>query len=621
MKFKRLKPYKASSPFDTIHVIRGILKDVNIFTTEDHYFHTDLNFCSTRLKISNPELSDLNFGTNGKALTQDFSLASAYGEFMERLQNDVILDIVRKYATKYFCDAHPQFKHFNDLLKKENLVLDYKYAPDEERKIYSQLDNHQKEIIQEILSGVKINIPEDKFTNRIFSWLPFYDFKTNKTKKLPIDLIQILAGSNGMCAGNTKEEALVQGICEVFERYAIKKILEENITPPTIPNEFFQDTSVLNRLLELKEKYNYSFYIKDCSLEMGLPVIGLLLIDKTNNKYHFHLGSDPSPITALERCLTETYQGSINHKKLTFKDLNITKDPFNGDEATRYKEFKKIFIDSTGKWPNHIFLKEATYKFNENNFIQGKSDKEDLLLLTKKITNLGYDLYIRDVSYLNFPSFFVYIPKISEYLVDENNILKFLSDNFPIPFKNHIKTLSDNELVKFANNLENLDISFDYKLFMCSNHDDNDINKDILASMLYYKAKDYKNAYKNLEVFISKINEDEIKDHTYYFCARDYIFWKYNNKTNEEIINNLSIIYNTELIKDVYNDLKEEQNIFQYYELPNCFNCDKCEIINNCKFFEVLKIVKQLQTKHQDNIIDQLNLKDVFSFEKNQTKF
>jgi len=31
-----------------------------------------------------------NFGTNGKATTKSYALASAYGEFMERIQNALV---------------------------------------------------------------------------------------------------------------------------------------------------------------------------------------------------------------------------------------------------------------------------------------------------------------------------------------------------------------------------------------------------------------------------------------------------------------------------------------------------------------------------------------------------
>ncbi len=49
--------------------------------------------------------------------------------------------------------------------------------------------------------------------------------------------------------------------------------------------------------------------MKDCSLGLGFPVIGTVVIFKDKNKYAFKFGSDPDMAIALERCLTEFFQG------------------------------------------------------------------------------------------------------------------------------------------------------------------------------------------------------------------------------------------------------------------------------------------------------------------------
>ena len=95
----------------------------------------------------------------------------------------------------------------------------------------------------------------------------------------------------------------------------------------------------------------------DCSCGMGIPAMGVLIKNKENTKYQFHIGVDPSPITALERCLTELFQGRT---AILFKDFNlkslIEKDSpnqllyiFDGEkyyniEVLNYNE-KNIFYD------------------------------------------------------------------------------------------------------------------------------------------------------------------------------------------------------------------------------------------------------------------------------------
>lgn len=46
---------------------------------------------------------------------------------------------------------------------------------------------------------------------------------------VPHVLADIYYGSNGMAAGNTMEETMVQGLCEIFERYAMRLVIGDLI--------------------------------------------------------------------------------------------------------------------------------------------------------------------------------------------------------------------------------------------------------------------------------------------------------------------------------------------------------------------------------------------------------
>ena len=91
MKLERIKPYKAKKPEDTISLVRNILHNkLGILTKESNYIG-ESNFYSCRINIANFSLDELNIGTNGKGMNPEYSLASAYGEFMERLQNQMLI--------------------------------------------------------------------------------------------------------------------------------------------------------------------------------------------------------------------------------------------------------------------------------------------------------------------------------------------------------------------------------------------------------------------------------------------------------------------------------------------------------------------------------------------------
>ena len=50
-------------------------------------------------------------------------------------------------------------------------------------------------------------------------------------------------GSNGMSAGNTKEEALVEGISELIERYVQQEVILKNLRLPDFPTSYIKNYS------------------------------------------------------------------------------------------------------------------------------------------------------------------------------------------------------------------------------------------------------------------------------------------------------------------------------------------------------------------------------------------
>ena len=74
---------KDCTPRETIEKIKKILNSFSIKVIEKRMININNSFYSVRV-----ELRDFpGIGTNGKGITRDYALASAYGEFMERLQS------------------------------------------------------------------------------------------------------------------------------------------------------------------------------------------------------------------------------------------------------------------------------------------------------------------------------------------------------------------------------------------------------------------------------------------------------------------------------------------------------------------------------------------------------
>lgn len=609
MKLKRLKQYKAQEPYYTIQQIRKILYENNIFTTEKHVSnHNYFNSC--RVNIENENLSIYKIGTNGKGMNSLYSLASAYGEFMERLQNQILFKNPIRYATHNILQKNKKLINFKKQLNEMNLVLDFRFTPDEK--------NITLDDINKIIYFFKKLFP-NSFTDNYAEFIkdiklldciiaPFYNANTGQVEELPLEWLIFNTGSNGMCAGNTKEEAIIQGINEIFERFVLQKLYTEVITPPTISNTKFQDTEILNRLKKLENEQNILFEIKDCSLGIGLPVIGLLLINKENNTYVFHLGSDNSPITALERCYTEIFQG--------FDDGVFKKIDFNNKGYDFQKEFFKTYNNGSGHWQNCIFQNKPSYNLTDFEFAFAKNDTEDLAFLKNKIKKLGYTLYIRDVSFLNFDAFYLYIPGMSDtdFKLDNfiNRFLDFNKNYYSIPTNFNIKQASNEELYLFALVIEN-DENINQTLFPYNSSIDNQIDKRLLLTMLWYKLEKIEKAFYWINNYVSNISNSEIKEKQYYFCLKDFLFWKQENNDTDYIKETLNRFYEIDLINEVINDMSSS-DIFKYFNFPNCFDCATCNIKKDCSFIEIIKISKNIQEKMKTNLINQKDLSKIEAF-------
>ena len=382
-KLKRLKPYKDTSPAETIHRIRQILFDNDLFVIESAQKTDPVSgVCSCRVILGDEGLRDLNIGTNGKGMTARYALASAYAEFMERLQNGALL---------WKAEGMPGFMPGAIRVEREELarlakqLLDMAYGSSEATEKAAQ------QYAQNCADPMAA---------------PFQEYQSGKTVWLPVSLLNKMTGSNGMAAGNTVLEATIQGLSEIFERAAIETLFLQPLTPPVIDETWFCDTEVLQRLHLLAQK-GLTYRILDCSLGTGLPVIGLLL--EKGQTYHIHFGADPSPITALERCLTEVFQGRTLETLPLYPPL-----PETADRQLLFENEKREYTDSTGAVPTWLIRGEPSWSFTGFAHPVTVSAEDDLPYYLQIRDRMGKPLYLCQTGVLGFPTVRLYVPGINE---------------------------------------------------------------------------------------------------------------------------------------------------------------------------------------------------------------
>ena len=551
---QRHKQYKNRKPEETITIIQGLLKEKLGITTYERLFQERNGlFHSCRLVLDNGSwLRTVNIGTNGKGMTESYSRASAYGELMERIQNYALLRFAN-FATHTYLGKHKEdFPFYYKQIAEKDLVLPFRYAPDEiisadNEKLGQAIDNY-------ICSADNRRVYE-KAKNLEHYYIPYYDVKGDCLAFLPYDLLYNSISTNGMCAGNTAKEALIEGLSEILERYVIRKIYFDNVTLPEIPRELFSGNEIFDRIQELGSKEGYTIKIVDCSLGVGIPAVGAIILMPDGDYYQFHMGVDPSPITALERSLTELFQGRSAVKFKTF-DKSFQQQLLN-DTLLKEEEMHKTNSASTGNYPASLFYKIPSYEFSgfDDNF--GHSDDMDLEMLTSLIDRLGFRIYVRDNSFLGFPTYSIYIPGMSE--IHNTSSLRYFEATY-----GEYETL----FVK-AHQLEHLD------------------RKDVayiqdsldLASDNYFAL-----VFPTNDVWMSAADIE-------YERAKLSLAYGENPKT----------------------DIVHEFDSASFFSMSaNCFNCNDCRISSSCRYIQYLPILKKLMNIQASSIINQMSLQSVF---------
>ncbi len=397
----RPKPYKAQPPEETVAQIQQALKAVGLPTRLTQRNFMGLHSCTLKLDGS---LQDSGLQTDGKGMNAAYAKASAYAECMERIENGLLL-----------ADCFAAL----DALDPPESRGDFRLAPDEVTKSQAALLAELAEPLM-ALSG-----SEDRYalSDRLQSFagddpltcLPFTDVFHDREVLVPIEFVRRYTTSNGMCAGNTAEEAILQGLCEIFERYASDRIQWARLTPPDIPRSCFEGTEALLRMEQLERNGRFRAIIKDCSLGLGLPVVGLLLISPEEGLYRFKLGADPSPLTAFERCLTESGQGGEEGLYRSRVPIDLERRKDRDEEAAKRRQSIDHYLNwrsGAGGWPAELFYEAPSWKFT-GLFEPQSSDEGDLRHLVSILRQNGADLWIRDNSYLGFPAYHLLVPQMS----------------------------------------------------------------------------------------------------------------------------------------------------------------------------------------------------------------
>lgn len=602
------RKYKDEVPLNTINKIRNTLSELGLLSIETGWQNSAEGFYSVNLKIAGT-----NIATNGKGTTNQYALASGYGEMMERLQNQSF------------------FRLNADLSPDAFAYQGFHYTPDEKQFTIDELLNSEEEWITKQFERVRFDMDKKELlkkwkkvsyedTPSDFTALPYLNLSSNQISHIPIKMITKMYMSNGMCGGNTYEEALVQGLSEVFERHANKEIIRRKITPPTISKTYLEKfPRITNMISQIESSGNYEVIVKDCSLGEGYPVIGVMYINRDDQTYFIKFGSHPMFESAIERTLTELLQGQDVRKMMGVEEYEYKLKIEDEDN-----NIIGILVNGSGLYPAEIFSPKFSYDFEEFESHEANSNKEMLKYYLNLLREKDLDCFVRDVSFLGFPSFHVIVPDLSE--IDTFDDLEAIDSygeyNKVKRYIRNLEKLEDDEIENILEFFMNTKYSSQASITQLLNLPVKSmfpwyyVSIDLFITALHMKKGNYEKAYDAMSRFINSMPSNHYKsmERTYYKCARDYIGTKIDNLELNDAISHLSAFYLYPLIQGVISDFGNPNEILKSYGQLVCFDCDQCDLKGQCLYKETEKVYRVLKGKlaqgsiEQSSLIKKLNL-------------
>lgn len=591
---------KDRHPADTIAHARHALRRVGVWLYEASWCANGDWAYSTRVcDAAWPD--DAAVGANGKGRTREMALASAYGEYLERLQNLFL----EPFNTNY------------------GLMPPLLELPDAVRCTVHELWRRSPVTLAHLLpEGAVARHPDLELT-----CLPFYDVTDDREVLLPRKLLNWSCSSNGMGAGNTPAEALVAGLCEVLERHASRRTYQERIVLPDIPLLDLDGTHAATQLRGLAAA-GLRVLLRDASLGLGLPVVALVVVEPETTRFQVKFGAAPTLALAVERCATELLQGRPSTSDVPTFPAGWDADPAVGPEQFRraYHGWRR---DGSGPFPSSILTARGTSRHREHFAAPGTGNPTNLHALRRLVESLGHHVLVRDVSFLGFPAYRVYVPGLAEVHgradVEQLELLTTAWDRtartllrlhtadpseLRILLRDVERYRSDPRFASIAI-LENISgvvlapSSPFRRLFQT----------DYLLTLVSLRLGDHERAARHLGGYLRDLQRSSGGPLTanYLGCAWQWLNGLVAGMDQTELRTLVANSHGATLAAEVESDLGDPAAVFDAESLAACGDCTACPLRPDCRY----EIWKRTATRIRDALaacpIDQSQLRGVFA--------
>lgn len=565
--------FKDEKPEITVDKIVEKLESIGITLNERWNDSKIENCCSVRVTAEGGAP-----GTNGKGVTEAFARASAYGEFIERLQSGLF------------------FYKYQSFENDESVYL-HSYAPDKRYMTKAELlaEGEWMDYVAERFGITREDVANQcqiyACSDKILC-IPFYSLFEDKYVYLPAMFVEHIYGSNGCCVGNTKEEAWIHALSEILERHSNIEILKSGKGAPVIPREQLKRFKTVDAILQkIEEQGVYDVTLMDFSFGKDFPVIATRIVDKKSKAYIVNCGADPVLEIAIQRTLTEIFQGR-NLDNFVSRNggviLNRISDTSIIDNVTNHIEtgngvFTAEFFTDEGE-PCNID------KFKDNS---NKTNKELLAETLQIFKEMNKPVLVRNYSFLGFQCYLFIVPGFSEAKGDslKESIPKYyFANRVSATFRNIKKadTVGLAEVLNYNKMIASF-ISRKNNFSFLSGLPLEGISFNMAAIHFAYaalKLKNYPlfNSYMDFAAF--NCRDESEKD--YLKAVKQWIAFKTNGLSDQKALTVMKKFYFEDTVKRLEGNLGKDSLLDEF--LMECGDCNACKFRSKCCYEGIRKI-------------------------------
>ncbi len=241
----------------------------------------------------------LRNNSSGKGMTDAQARVSAMGEALERFQGLYTGEEPRRATTRAALGEDAIAP--NDLMRFSEAQFDA-------RDTWNA-------------SGHRFaTVPERFPADLEVDWSPVWSLSQERVRWLPTAMLYFAAPqppgrtlfvgcSNGCAAGNTREEAMLQGLLELVERDAVGIWWYNRLRRPAVDATAFDDPAI-NRMLEVYEALDRPVHFVDVTSDLGIPTVAAVSARRNavSEDILLGFGAHLDPRIATMRALGEVVQ-------------------------------------------------------------------------------------------------------------------------------------------------------------------------------------------------------------------------------------------------------------------------------------------------------------------------